>query len=123
MKVNTIQEEGVRVISKILGYKFNSSSRVDSIPTGFIHKAYVVVNSEEVNLCEIVCTQLLDNIRKMKTTRRTIFGFGSLLMHIFFYAARKFLGISHWDTNKCTMQLVTCAYRAKLEIVKDHDID
>ena len=50
MKVNTIQDESVRVISKILGYKFNSSLRVDSVPTKFIHMAYVAVNGEEVNL-------------------------------------------------------------------------
>ena len=78
----------MRVISKILGYKFNNSSSVNSILIGFIHIAYVIVNDKEVNLCEIVCTQLLDNITVMKTTRRTIFKFGSLLMHIFFYVAK-----------------------------------
>ena len=50
MKVNTIQNEEVRVINKILGYKFNRSSRVDSVPVRFIHIAYVIVNGEEVNL-------------------------------------------------------------------------
>ena len=29
MKVNTIQDEGVRLFSKILGYKFNHGSRID----------------------------------------------------------------------------------------------
>ena len=85
--------------------------------------AYVAMHGEEVNLCEIVYTQLLDKITKMKTTRRKIFKFGSLLMHIFFCAAMKFLGISHWDTNECAMQLVTRAYREKLEMVKDYDIN
>ena len=111
------------MIRKILGYKFNSSARVDSVPESFIHTAYVTVHGEEVNLSEIVHTQLLDNITKMKTTKRIIFRFGSLLMHIFFYTAKKFLGISHWDTNECAMQLVTRAYRAKLEMVRDYDID
>ena len=59
----------------------------------------------------------------MKTTRRMIFRFGFLFMNIFFYATRKFLDISDWDTDECTMQLVTCTYRAKLEMVRDHDID
>ena len=93
MKVNNIQDEEVKVISKILGYKFNNSSSVDSIPAGFIHTTYVAVHGEEVNLCEIVHTQLLENITKMKTTKRTVFRFGYLLMNIFFYAAKKFLGI------------------------------
>ena len=103
MKVNTIQDEEVNVISKILGYKFNSSSRVDIVLARFIHTTYVAVNGKEVNLCKIVHTQLLENIMKMKTTRRTIFRFGSLLMHIFFYAVRKFPGISHWGTDECAM--------------------
>ena len=84
---------------------------------------YVVVHGEEVNLCKIVHTQLLDNITKMKTLRRTIFRFGSLLMHIFFYAARRFPGISHWAVDECAMQLVTCAYRVKLETIRDYDIN
>ena len=103
MKVNSIQDEGVRVISKILGYKFNHSSRVDLVLAGFIHRVYVVLNGEEVNLCKIVCTQLLDNILKMKTSRRTIFRSRLLLRHIFFYMERKFPGISHWDGNECVM--------------------
>ena len=73
------------MISKILGYKFNSSSRVESVPANFIHTAYVAVHGEEVNLCEIVRTQLLDNIAKVKASKRTIFKFGSLLTHIFLY--------------------------------------
>ena len=85
--------------------------------------AYVVVHGEEVNLREIVRTQLLDNIAKMKASRRTIFKFGSLLTQIFFYMARIFPRVSDWDGNECTMQIFTRAYRGKLENVRDHDID
>ena len=95
MKVNNIQDEGVRVISKILGYKYNHLSRLDSIIASFIHIAYMEINGEEVNLCKIVHTQLLDNILKMKASIRTIFKFGSLLPHIFFYAVKRFPSISH----------------------------
>ena len=59
----------------------------------------------------------------MKASRRSIFRFGSLLTHIFFYAARKFSRISHWDGNECAMQTVTCAYRGKIETIRDNDID
>ena len=54
MKVNSIQDDGVRLIRKILGYKFNHGSIIDSIPIGFIHIAYLAFNKEEVNLCDIV---------------------------------------------------------------------
>ena len=111
------------MISKIFGYKFNSSSRVDSVLASFIHVAYVAVHGEEVNLCEIVRTHLLDNISKMKASKRTIFRFGSLLTHIFFYTVRRFPRVSHWDENECAMQVITHMYRGKLETIKDHDID
>ena len=62
MKVNLIQDDGVRLICKILGYKYNHGPIIDSIPTGFLHAGYLVVRGEEVNMCDIVKTQLLDNI-------------------------------------------------------------
>ena len=108
----------MRVINKILGYKFNHSSRVDLVPASFIHTTYVAVHGGEVNLCEIVHTKILDKIAKMKASRRTIFRFGSLLTHIFFYSVRRFPGVLHWDRNECVMQLVTHRYRGKLENVR-----
>ena len=44
MKVNIIQDDGVRLIRKILGYKFNHGTRIDSVLIGFIHIAYLTVN-------------------------------------------------------------------------------
>ena len=56
MKVNSIQDDGVRLISKILGYKFNHGSRIDIVPIGFLHAAYLAVKREDVNLCDIIWT-------------------------------------------------------------------
>ena len=91
------------MIRKILGYKFNHGSRVDLVLVGFIHELYLVVNVEEVKLCDIVRTQFLDNISKMKASKRIVFRFGLLLTHIFFYVAKKFPSISHWEGNECMM--------------------
>ena len=55
MKVNSIHGV-VRLIYKILGYKYNHGSRIDSIPVGFLHATYLVVRGEEVNMCDIVRT-------------------------------------------------------------------
>ena len=41
MKVNTIQDKGVRLLRKILGYKFNHGSRIDLVMAGFLHASYV----------------------------------------------------------------------------------
>ena len=65
---------------------------------------------EEVNLSDIVHTQLLDNISKMKASKRIVFKFRLLLTPIFFYMAKMFLSISHWEGNECTMQLITHMY-------------
>ena len=66
MKVNTIQDDGLRLICKILDNKYNHGSRIDSIPIGFVHATYLDVRGEEVNMCDIVRTQLLDNISRIK---------------------------------------------------------
>lgn len=57
MKVNNIQDDGVRNLRKILGYKFNHGSRIDLVLVGFLHVAYVMaIKGEKVNLCDIICT-------------------------------------------------------------------
>ena len=117
------KDDGVRLISKILGYKFNHGSRIDIVPIGFLHAAYLAVRGEDVNLCDIIRTQLLDNISKIKKTKSTVFRFESLLTQSFFYVAKKFPGITNWDASECAMQTITHAYRARLEIVRDNDID
>ena len=45
------------------------------------------------------------------------------MTHIFFYATKTFARISNWDGNECTIQTITHAYRAKLETIRDSDID
>ena len=66
MKVNSIQDDGVRLICKILGFKDNHGSRIESILVRFLHVAYLAVRGEEVNMCDIVRIQLLDNISRVK---------------------------------------------------------
>lgn len=120
IKVDTIQDKGVKVLTKILGYKFNHGSRVNSVPTRFFRVASVmVVERRKVNLCEIIKLQLLDNNAKLKKTKNEVFRFESLLTHLFFYATKKFPGMRNWEINKCTMKLVTQCYREKLENVRD----
>ena len=55
MKINHIQDDGVRLLSKILGYKFNHGCMIDSVPARFLHATYVMaVKGEKVNLCDII---------------------------------------------------------------------
>ena len=49
MKINTIQDDGVRLLSKILCYKFNHGSRIDSVQAIFLHVTYLMeVKGEKV---------------------------------------------------------------------------
>ena len=107
MKLNSIQDDGVKLICKILGYKYIHGSRIDSISIGFLHASYLAVRGEEVNMCDIVRTQLLDNISRIKKSRNVVFRFESLITHIFFYAIKKFPAIIVWNENECTMQQIT----------------
>ena len=77
---------------------------------------------KNVNFCEIIRAHLLDNIAKLKKTKNVVFRFENLLTHLFFYVAKKFPGVSTWD-NECVMKVVTQCYQAKLENIKDNDID
>ena len=66
----------VQLLSNILGYKFNHGSRIDLVPIAFLHAAYVMVTQrKKVNLCEIIATQLLDNIANVKKTKSEVFRF------------------------------------------------
>lgn len=84
LKVNTIQDDGVRLICNILGHKYNHGSKIDSIPTRLLHATCLAVRGEEVKMCDIIQTQLLDNISRIKKSRSATFRFESLLTHIFF---------------------------------------
>ena len=54
MKLDLITKIDVRLISKNIGYKMNYNSRVNSIPTGFIHLIYLIV--QILTLGQQVCT-------------------------------------------------------------------
>ena len=112
IKVDSIQDKGVKILSKILGYKFNHGSRVKLVPAIFLHVAYVMeVQGRKIYLCEIIRLQLLDNIAKVKKMKSAIFRFESLLTHLFFYATRKFPRTKNWDSNACEMKMVTKCYK------------
>ena len=92
MKVDSIQDKWEKLQRKMLWYKFNHRSRVNLVPTGFLHVAYVMaVQGRKLNLCEIIRLRLLDNIAKVKKTKSTVFRFESLLTHYFSMLQGNFL--------------------------------
>lgn len=83
----------------------------------------MTIERRKVNLCEIVKSQLLDNIVKLKKTKNEVFRFESLLTHLFFYETKKFPRMKNSESSEYAMKLVTPCYREKLEKVRGNDID
>lgn len=110
MKLDKINLIDVRFISKIIGYKINYSSRVNSILPRFIHVAYMMIlGNEKVNICKIFRQRLVDNLDRIKKNKNATLRFESLFTYLFFQIIRKFCGMPsyEWDTNKRIMDLIT----------------
>lgn len=124
MKVDMIQDKGVKVLRKIMGYKLNHSSRVNSMPIGFMHATYIMaVEKKKVNMCETIRVQLLDNIVTLEKSKSAVFRLKYLLTHLFFYATKLFPGMKNWDSNGCSIKMAIQCNRDRLENVRDNDID
>ena len=74
MRIDLIIVTDVRVISKFIGYKMNYSSRINYVPVGFIHAAYLMaLKKDKVSMCENVKQKLLDNFQRLKRTKNAVF--------------------------------------------------
>ena len=72
MVINSIKQDDV-FLSKIIGYSFCASSKIDELSVGFIYAAYkICVEKEQVNLSEILIMQLLQNLEKIKRTKNGV---------------------------------------------------
>ena len=91
MVINTIKQDDIRFLSRIIAYSVCASQRIDELLAGFIYVAYkICVEQEQVNLSEILRMQLLENLEKIKRTKNSVFRFQSLINHIFFHVPKIF---------------------------------
>lgn len=111
MILSTIKQDDVRYVIRIIASNICASSKEDELSAGFIYAAYkIVVDKEQVNLCEILIIQLIENLEKIKKIKNGVFRFESLFCHIFFYVLRRFPFLSMieiMDSNKCIMEKTT----------------
>ena len=85
MVINTIKQDDVRFMSRIIAYSICESSKIDELSTGFIYAIYkICVENEQVSLSEILRMLLLQNLLKIKRTKNGVFRFQSLIHHIYF---------------------------------------
>ena len=74
MVIKTIKKDDVKFLSKIIAYSICASSKIDEILVGFIYVAYkICIEKEQVNLSQILRMQLLENLGKIKRTKRMVF--------------------------------------------------
>lgn len=117
--MSTIKQDDVRFVSRIIAVGICASSRIDELSARFIHASYnIVVEKEQVNLCDILQTQLIENLERLRRTKNNVFIFESLLCHIFFHVLRKFPFLSDYDmmnTDKCTMEKIIDVWKKHFE--------
>ena len=67
MVINTIKQDDVKFLSRIIAYSICASSKIDELLARFIYVAYkICVEKEQVNLSEIPRMQLLEILKKIK---------------------------------------------------------
>ena len=76
MVINKIKQDDVRFLSRIIAYFVCASFKIDELSARFIYATYKkCVEKEQVNLCEILRMQLLENLEKIKRTKNGVFTF------------------------------------------------
>lgn len=120
MVINTIKQDDVRFLSRIIAYSLCASSKIDELLAGYIYVAYkICVEKKQVNLSEILRMQLLENLEKIKRTKSVVFRFQSLINHILFHVLQIFPYLSVTEiksSDRCTMEKIT-------DVCRRHPLD
>lgn len=86
LRVNDVKDINVRLISMILGYKTTNANRLNYVSSLCIKSAYDMVNSNaEIDICEWLKDELIDNLKKIKGEKKGTFKFGNLLVCLLLY--------------------------------------
>lgn len=86
-----IEDAKVRFSSAVLGYRVYQSSRMNSVPSGAIHVAYRIIKEDATyDICEMIKSQFMVNMERIKKDKKQSFKYGSLLVCIFFYVQNFF---------------------------------
>lgn len=116
MTVSDITLQDVKVLSMILGYRMNHSSRIDCVNGRLILMAYKMAKDNmNYNVCEVLRVHLLENLKQIKQAKGKTFRFGSLILYLFFHITHKFPRLNFW-TNKPTMTQIYSHYLSQQDI-------
>lgn len=106
MTIAHIEDTEVRFASAVLGYRVYQSSRMNSVLSSAIHVAYQIIKEDTTcDVCEMIISQFLVNMERIKKDKKKSFKYGSLLVYIFFYVQIFFPGKGNivWSEDKPIM--------------------
>lgn len=115
MTINDIIELGVRFSSMVIRYKTYHSNWDNFVSGTLIYVAYQMINENAENdLCELLQSQLIENIGKIKNNKKNSFKYGNLLLCLFFYFMNEFarVGKVQWEGDRpVAIQIKDILYR------------
>lgn len=85
MIIKDIAKMDVKFSSMVIGYKLYHSNRDNSVFGTTIYAAYQMVKeNENYELCELLRSQQMENLGKIKKDKKKSFIYGNLLLCLFF---------------------------------------
>lgn len=103
MTIEDIVVVDVKFISMVIGYKIYRLSQENSIFGIAIYVAYEMVKQNaDCDLCELLRSQLMENLGKIRKDKKNTFKYGNLLLCFFFYFLDEVLGVGkvHWHIDE-----------------------
>lgn len=86
MTISDIIEYDVIFASMVMRYKVYQSSRANSISGTTIYATYQIIKEDKLyDLCEVLMSELMSNLNKIKQDKKHVFNFGTLIVCLAFY--------------------------------------
>lgn len=81
MTINDILEHDVRFDSMVIGYKSYNSNKENSVSEIAIYAVYEMIwENKKYDLCELLWSQLMKNLEKIKQDKKHPFKYGTFIM-------------------------------------------
>lgn len=98
LRVNDITGANVRYVSMVPGYRVTHANRLNLVSSLCIHNAYEMVKyNANIDICEWLKDELIDNLKKIKGDKKGTFRFGNILVCLMLYFTKEIPGIGHKD--------------------------
>jgi len=97
MTIEDITDLDIKFASMIIGYKIYHSSRENSVSGTAVYTAYEMLRKNvDYDLCELLLSQLMENLQKIKKDKKNSFKYGGLILCLFFYFMNEMPRSSGW---------------------------